>query len=162
MDDDLHSRIETLSDAACEVLTTVTATGWSPCAATDALGAIETLVGALGRLGPPARSALAPALAATATLRALISASPPGHDDATPRSGHTHPADPHRQPEYWTTRDMRVAEVLWLYAQEGRGGAIADLFASLPPQAMVEAVDRRGRGEGWRATVEELAHRHAT
>ncbi|MEU9623856.1 hypothetical protein [Streptomyces sp. NPDC048155] len=53
-----------------------------------------------------------------------------------------------------------MAEQLWWGAQEGRGGELADLFAALPPQAMVEAVDRRRGGEQWPAVLEELAHRY--
>ncbi|MFJ7258217.1 hypothetical protein ACIQWV_38265 [Streptomyces sp. NPDC098085] len=63
-------------------------------------------------------------------------------------------------PEFWISRDARVAEQLWWGAQEGRGGELADLFAALPPQAMVEAVDRRRGGEQWPAVLEELAHRY--
>jgi hypothetical protein len=56
---------------------------------------------------------------------------------------------------------MRVAELLWLNAQPGRAGEeLAEMFAALPAQAMIEAVDRRRTGEEWRSVVEELTRRH--
>jgi hypothetical protein len=36
---------------------------------------------------------------------------------------------------------------------------LADLFAALPPRAMIEAVNRRHRGEKWRPVLEGLTRR---
>ncbi|MFE2636461.1 hypothetical protein ACFXKF_17055 [Streptomyces scopuliridis] len=36
---------------------------------------------------------------------------------------------------------------------------MADIFAALPPQAVIEAVNRRGRPEDWRSLLEKLTRR---
>ncbi|PVC80857.1 hypothetical protein DBP19_35045 [Streptomyces sp. CS090A] len=154
----LPEQVVLLSDAATEVWDTASAGGWSPSAALDTLGSIEVLLDALNRLGPPVRDALAPALTATTAVRALIAASLLGEDHfAAPAPvRQPGPQEQHRQPEYWVHRDMRVAETLWMNAQEGRGGELADMFAALPPQAMIEAMNRRGLPQDWRPLLEEL------
>ncbi|MFD7498034.1 hypothetical protein ACFV8T_37810 [Streptomyces sp. NPDC059832] len=124
---------------------------------------IDTLVSALTRLGPSAQAALVPALTATAALRALITVSPPPQHDAEPqgpRRRQRPSGGRHSQPEYWMSRDTRVAEALWLNAQPGRRGELADMFAALPPQAMIEAVNRRGTSEDWGPLLEELTRRY--
>ncbi|MFE4177483.1 hypothetical protein ACFRR7_36515 [Streptomyces sp. NPDC056909] len=155
--------METLSDAACEVLVAVTANGWSSTAAADALGTVDVLVAALGWLGPDAEEALAPVLSATAAIRVLLSAPPPPSDVAALSKARrrNRPTDRRfREPSYWINRDARVAEQLWVDSQEGRGGELADLFAALPPRDMIEAVDRRSRGEKWHLVLVDLTRRH--
>ncbi|MFD4833238.1 hypothetical protein ACFWPV_25775 [Streptomyces uncialis] len=153
---ELAGRVEVLSDAAVEVWEAVDTGGWSPSAAADTLGAVDVLVAALARLDPEAAAALAQVPAATAAVRALLTAPGAGSERSGPSGTRGRDRDPgrHADPEFWIHRDMRVAEQLWCDAQEGRGGELADLFAALPPRAMVEAVDRRYRGEKWRPVLD--------
>lgn len=51
---------------------------------------------------------------------------------------------------------MRVAETVWMNAQEGRSGELADTFTALPPQATIEAMNRRGLPQHWRPLLEVL------
>ncbi|MFI9060144.1 hypothetical protein ACIGXQ_37445 [Streptomyces anulatus] len=158
----LHEQVVSLSDAATEVWETASADGWSPSAALDTLGSVEVLLDALNRLGPPVRDALAPALTATTAVRALIAASllREGHLATAAPVRQPKPQGQHRETEYWVHRDMRVAETLWMNAQEGRGGELADMFAALPPKAMIEAMNRRGLPQNWRPLLEELTRRY--
>ncbi|MFJ4972691.1 hypothetical protein [Streptomyces sp. NPDC088755] len=151
-----------LSDAATEVWDRASTDGWSPSAALDTLGSIEVLLDALNRLGSPVRDALAPALTATTAVRALITASllREDHLASTAPVRQPRPQGRHREPEYWVHRDMRVAETLWMNAQEGRGGELADMFAALPPKAMIEAMNRRGLPQDWQPLLEELTLRY--
>ncbi|MER8193583.1 hypothetical protein ACIPM5_35210 [Streptomyces microflavus] len=41
-------------------------------------------------------------------------------------------------------------------AQEGRSGELADTFTALPPQATIEAMNRRGLPQHWRPLLEVL------
>lgn len=120
------------------------------------------MLDALNRLGTPVRDALAPALTATTAVRALIAASllREDHLGSPAPVRQPRPQGQHRQPEYWVHRDMRVAETLWMNAQEGRGGELADMFAALPPQAMIEAMNRRGLPQDWRPLLEKLTRRY--
>ena len=162
---ELAGQVEALSDAACGVWDTVEASGWSPSAAADTLGVVDALAAALAQLGPEVRTALTPVLAATAEARAIITG--PGKDETRSNlssraaDGRRGPTEQRRRadPQWWTGRDMRVAEQLWCDQQEGRGGELAELFAALPPRAMIEAVDRRQRGERWRQVLEDLTSR---
>ncbi|MFI7278583.1 hypothetical protein [Streptomyces sp. NPDC049879] len=159
-DADLTERLACLLDDAVAVAEAVTTRGWTPMAAADTLATIDTLTGALGVLGASARDALGPVTVATDRLRALIAATP--HQPPTPllsprvrRGG----SDRYRDPQYWLRRDARVAEQLWVGEQ--RPTRWGDLFAALPPAAMVEAVTRRHRGEHWHAVLQDLAARHS-
>ncbi|MGY3341092.1 hypothetical protein ACVW0K_007285 [Streptomyces filamentosus] len=154
----LSARVEAAAAAADRVASAAARTGWTPPAALRALDAADALLRALDVLGPAARTALLPALAATADLRALIAASLPPPPTSVPRPPAAAPA--HRQPAYWVTRDARVAEMLWLGEQKGCGGEAAEQFAALPPKAKVEAMDRRGCPEDWPRLVAELARRY--
>ncbi|MBM7054101.1 hypothetical protein [Streptomyces durocortorensis] len=158
----LPEQVVSLSDASIEVWETASADGWSPSAALDTLGSVEVLLDALNRLGPPVQNALAPALTATTAVRALIAASLLREDHLASQAPvrQPKPQGQHRQPEYWVHRDMRVAETLWMNAQEGRGGELADMFAALPPQAMIEAMNRRGLPQHWRPLLEELTRHY--
>ncbi|MFI2215203.1 hypothetical protein [Streptomyces sp. NPDC020141] len=160
---ELPERVEVLSDTACEVWEAVSTGGWEPSSAADALGAVDVLVAALARLGPEAAAALEQVPAATAAVRALLTAPGAGPERSGPSGTRGRDREPgrHTVPEFWITRNAMVAEQLWWGEQEGRGGPLADMFAALPPRAMEEAVTRRLDGEVWHQVLEDLTHRHA-
>ncbi|MER5852485.1 SMI1/KNR4 family protein [Streptomyces sp. NPDC002012] len=103
--------------------------GWSPSAASDTLATVDALIAALAQMGPEAETTLAPALAATAAVRAILTELAPEaaqEQSGPPRAGQAPaPEQRHAVPEFWIHRDMRVAEQLRWEAQEGRGGAPA-------------------------------------
>ncbi|MDJ0466807.1 hypothetical protein [Streptomyces sp. H27-C3] len=148
---ELQGSVEVLPDA-------VTAAGRADSGDGDTLDVLEVLVAALGRLGPEAEAALAPGAGRDGRRCASTSWRPTilgcGRGAGRPPDGR------HRDPVYWINRDARDAEQLWLDAQEGRDKELADLFAALPLRAMIEALDRRHRGEKWRPVLEDLTCRH--
>ncbi|MFI6158191.1 hypothetical protein ACIBCA_36505 [Kitasatospora sp. NPDC051170] len=116
----MSDQTEALIDAVCELTERVDADGWSPSATADTLGAVDALLQLLGRLGPEADTALQPALAATARVRALLAA---GTLPAAPpaRRRWQDGPQPGDRPEDWAERDPDVAERLWFEEQRALG-----------------------------------------
>lgn len=108
--------------------------------------------------------------AAQTELRTFITA--PAPPDGTARttaparrrrpSGGRRAGGRHARPEYWIGRGMGGDGVDVARRPGSRGGHLADLFAALPPEAMVGAVDRRRRSEHWHQVLQELTRRHRT
>ncbi|MFE7527695.1 hypothetical protein ACFU7Y_18555 [Kitasatospora sp. NPDC057542] len=116
----MNDRTDTLTGVASELTEQVAADGWAPPAATDTLGAVGALLHLLGRLGPESVTALEPALAATAWVRALLAdgvlpAAPPSRRrwQDGPRPGD--------RPEDWAERGPATAERLWFEEQQACG-----------------------------------------
>ncbi|MFF9593879.1 hypothetical protein ACF1FX_32625 [Streptomyces sp. NPDC014646] len=85
-------------------------------AASGALATVDALVDALAQLGPEAKDALAPALAATATVRRMLTGPETAQEQSRPDEIAGLAAAPERRhttPDFWLHRDMRVAEQLW-------------------------------------------------
>ncbi|MFH8558871.1 hypothetical protein ACH4FE_35515 [Streptomyces celluloflavus] len=97
----LSRQTANLAATARRVAATAAQDGWQPSDAMTALRAIDHLITALARLGPPAAASLAPAQEAVEAMRHLIRTSPRPGDRA----------------EDWVHRDMLVAERLWLEEQ---------------------------------------------
>ncbi|MFD9606128.1 hypothetical protein [Streptomyces sp. NPDC059970] len=73
--------------------------GWSPSAASDTLATVGALIAALAQMGPEAETTLAPALAATAAVRAILTELAPEaaqEQSGPPRAGQA-PAPEQRQ-----------------------------------------------------------------
>lgn len=151
----LQEQTRELNQAAHRILDTVTVSGWTPDDVQSTLEAVDILITALGRLGPETVTRLAPVWEATEKVRTAPTP-PPRRGVAYPRR----PDDMHRNPVYWVSRDMRVADQLWADKQDGNVSETGRMYAELSPWAMVKAMDRRRWGENWDQIVRDLYREH--
>ncbi|MFB7032224.1 MULTISPECIES: hypothetical protein [unclassified Streptomyces] len=117
-----------LAAAARRVADTAGRDGWRPSDALAVLRAIDHLTAALGRLGPPAVAALAPAAQAVEAMRHLVRTSP-------------RPGD---RPEDWIGRDERVAEALFIARLNRPGGRACGTSYGAAPDAGHETDEAPG------------------
>ncbi|MFD7749658.1 hypothetical protein ACFV2V_26835 [Streptomyces sp. NPDC059698] len=153
----LRDQTAALLDAAARVEASSRAAGWSAGAADETLDAVDLLLGALARIGPPVRTALAPLRGCLAALQGQILAQEKARQEEARRPGRRVPRGaavprPGDAPEDWIDKEAWHAERVWLMlrrpgaAQEwARLGRVFDGLSAQEQRAVTRHVAETGQ-----------------